>query len=65
MVKADCLNPSHGGSWTRLAGEKGIDACVRCCTEIRLVCAELSPEPTHKEWENDVMGAYVHIACPA
>ena len=51
MVKADCLNPSHGGSLTRPAGEKGIDACVWRCIEIRLVCAELSPEPTHEEWE--------------
>jgi len=60
MVKADCLNPSHGGSLRRLTGEKGIDACVWCCIEISLVFAELPPEPTHKEWENDVMGAYVH-----
>ena len=51
MVKADCLNPSHGGSLSRLTGEKGIDACVWCCTEIRLVCAELPSELTHREWE--------------
>lgn len=51
MVKADCLNPSHGGSWCRLAGEKGIDACVRYCADIRPVCAELLPEPAHREWE--------------
>jgi hypothetical protein len=57
MVKADCLNPSHGGFLRWLTGEKGIDACVRRCMEIRLVCAELPPEPTHKEWENDVRGA--------
>ncbi len=44
----------------RLTGEKGIDACVWCCTEICPVCAELSPEPTHREWEKDVMGTYVH-----
>jgi hypothetical protein len=44
----------------RPAGEKGIDAYVRCCVDICPVCAELPPEPTHKEWENDVMGAYVH-----
>jgi hypothetical protein len=65
MVKADCLNPSHGGLLARLTGEKGIDACVRCSRDISLVCAELPPEPAHKEWENDVMGAYVHTACPA
>jgi hypothetical protein len=65
MVKADCLNPSHGGSSRRLTGENGIDACVRCCVDIRPVCAELPPKPAHKEWENDVMGAYVHTACPA
>jgi hypothetical protein len=65
MVKADCLNPSHGGSWMRPTGEKGIDACVWCYTESRNVCAELSPEPTHKEWENDVLGTYVHTASPA
>ena len=40
----------------RLAGEKGIDACVRCWTEIRLVGAEFSPEPTHKEWETTEWG---------
>ena len=65
MVKADCLNPSHGGSLARLTGEKGIDACVWCCADIPLVCAELPSEPAHKEWENDVKGAYVHTACPA
>jgi len=65
MVKADCLNPSHGSFLTRLTGEKGIDACVRCYGDIPLAPIELSPEPAHKEWENDVMGAYVHTACPA
>jgi hypothetical protein len=48
----------------RLTGEKGIDACVRCCADIPLVCADLPPEPAHKEWENDVMEADVHTACP-
>jgi hypothetical protein len=56
MVKADCLNPSHGGSLSRLTGEKGIDACVWRCTEIRRVCAELSPEPAHREWETTKWG---------
>jgi hypothetical protein len=65
MVKADCLNPSHGSFCARLTGEKGIDACVQCCTEIPLVYAELPLEPAHKEWENDVTGAYVHTSCPA
>jgi hypothetical protein len=63
MVKADCLNEKlmvvH---CARLRGGKGIDACVRCCMDIPPVRAELSPEPAHKEWENDVMGAYVHTA---
>jgi hypothetical protein len=39
MVKADCLNPSHGGFLLWLTGEKGIDACVRRCMEIRPVYA--------------------------
>jgi hypothetical protein len=56
MVKADCHNPSHGGSLARLTGEKGIDACVRCCGDIRPVCAELPPEPTHREWETTKWG---------
>ncbi len=51
MVKADCLNPSHGGSSSRLAGEKRTDACVRCCVDICPVRAELPPEPTSKEEE--------------
>jgi hypothetical protein len=49
----------------RLTGEKGIDACVRCYGDIPLAPIELSPEPARKEWENDVMGAYVHTAYPA
>jgi hypothetical protein len=65
MVKADCLNPSHGGPCMRPTGEKGIDACVWRCTECRNICAELSPEPAHEEWENDVLGTYVHTASPA
>jgi hypothetical protein len=52
MVKADCLNEKlMAVQCARLTGEKGIDACVRCSTEICPVCAELSPEPTHREWE--------------
>jgi hypothetical protein len=65
MVKADCLNPSHGGSSCWPTGANGIDACVWCCTGSCPACAELSPEPAHKEWENDVMGTYVHTASPA
>jgi len=49
----------------RPTGEKGIDACVWRCTECRNICAELSPEPAHEEWENDVLGTYVHTASPA
>jgi len=56
MVKADCLNLSHGSFLLWLTGEKGIDACVRRCTEIRLVCAELPPEPTSKEEETTYEG---------
>jgi hypothetical protein len=49
----------------RLTGEKGIDACVWCYGDIPLAPIELPPEPAHKEWENDVTGAYVHTTCPA
>ena len=53
MVKADCLNEKlMAVHCSRLTGEKGIDACVRYYgTEIPRVCAELPPEPTHREWE--------------
>jgi hypothetical protein len=61
MVKADCLNPSHGGLWLWLTGEKGTDARVRCCKVIRPVGAELPPEPTHREWENDCTGYFGHL----
>jgi len=56
MVKADCLNPSHGGSGCRPAGGNGIVACVRCCTVIRLGGTELPSEPAHKEWETTYGG---------
>jgi len=56
MVKADCLNPSHGGSWRRPAGRNGIVACVRCDVVIRRGHTALPSEPTHREWETTYRG---------
>jgi len=56
MVKADCLNPSHGGSCERPAGPTGIVACVRCTVVIRRGHTALPSEPTHREWETTYGG---------
>ncbi len=56
MVKADCLNPSRGGSRTRLTGVKGSDACVRCRMVIRPGRVELPAKPAHREWETTYWG---------
>jgi hypothetical protein len=56
MVKADCFNPSHGGSWRWPTGRNGIVACVRCSGVIPHGHTALPSEPAHREWETTYGG---------
>jgi len=60
MVKADCLNPSHGGSLRAAHRRKG-DRCLRpvLYRDLPCLCRTLTganPQGVGK----DVMGTYVH-----